>query len=94
MRYERHHQLSGTAARLFGLEIDVSCAGSRVGEGRVQGQPIQGYEPESIRAAVRLSAQYINDRFLPDKARAYISKSEEKPRLLGRAHLLGRRAIV
>ncbi|CAE7724906.1 CLPC1 [Symbiodinium necroappetens] len=26
------------------------------------------YEPESIRAAVRLAAQYINDRFLPDKA--------------------------
>jgi len=26
------------------------------------------YAPESIRAAVRLAAQYINDRFLPDKA--------------------------
>mmetsp|Transcript_88979 Transcript_88979/g.212394 ORF Transcript_88979/g.212394 Transcript_88979/m.212394 type:complete len:989 (+) Transcript_88979:109-3075(+) len=26
------------------------------------------YEPEAIRASVRLASQYINDRFLPDKA--------------------------
>lgn len=38
---------------------------------------------EALRAAVRLSARYINDRFLPDKAIDLIDEASSKIRLSG-----------
>ncbi len=38
---------------------------------------------EALKAAVRLSARYINDRFLPDKAIDLIDEAASKIRLTG-----------
>ena len=38
---------------------------------------------EALQAAVKMSARYINDRFLPDKAIDLIDEASSKVRLLG-----------